>query len=166
MINFDYSNISPIEFEELCAAILYKLKGIRFERFKIGKDGGIDMRHQSDDGKSFIVQCKRYGDFSNLYGILSRTEVAKVKELKPTRYGIMTSCELSPPNKAKIKQLFAPYVKNESDIFGRTELNDLLGQKEYQPIVDRTMGLWWQSFDLEVPQFFRHENVRTPVNKG
>ena len=35
---------------------------------------------------------------------------------------------LSPDNKAKIKAMFDPYIKEESDIYGNEDLNNLINQ--------------------------------------
>lgn len=143
MINYSFETISPVEFEEMCSSLLCYLTGLHFERFKEGKDGGVDLRNGST-----IFQCKRYRDFNSLFHTLENSEVDKVKNrLKPSRYGIMTSCPLSPKDKSRIRNLFAPFITADSDIIGREELNDLLSRPDNSWIVDKTLGLWWQSFD-------------------
>ena len=39
----------------------------------------------------------------------------------------MTSIGLTPKNKADIQEIFRPYIKRSEDIFGRDDLNNLLG---------------------------------------
>ena len=48
------------EFESLSIDLISKDKDKRFERFKAGKDSGIDGRFYHDDGSQEIVQCKHY----------------------------------------------------------------------------------------------------------
>jgi len=42
--NYDFKNLSPIDFEELCRDLLQKELEVTFESFTEGKDGGIDFR--------------------------------------------------------------------------------------------------------------------------
>jgi DNA polymerase III delta prime subunit len=147
MINYAFENISPKDFEEMCSGLLYSLKGCHFERFKEGKDGGVDLRHIDEMNRSTVFQCKRYGQFKSLYRTLKREEVDKVKELRPNNYGVITSCPLSPPDKEKIFNLFKPYMANSGWVYGRDDLNDMLSLPENSRIAMQTVGLWWQSFD-------------------
>ena len=144
MANYDYLALSPVGFEELCAAIVSEREQCFVERFTEGADGGIDLR-MTKDGKTCIFQCKRYDRFSSLYTSLQK-EVAKVEELNPDRYGVLTSAKLTPMQKTKIAKLFDGYIKKTEDIIGRHELNDLLAKENYQWVVDQTPGLWLPSF--------------------
>lgn len=153
MINFNYESVSAYEFEEMCSAILSQMENCRFERFKEGKDEGVDLRHVGS-GKCTIFQCKRMTKFGTLYSALKNVELPKVKALNPSRYGVISSCPLSPRNKRKIKDLFAPYILSEGDIIGRDELNDILAKPEYEHIVNQTIGLWWQSYNVLTRTYF------------
>jgi hypothetical protein len=62
---YDFTTLSPDDFEELVADLLAKDWGVRLERFKPGKDKDIDLRNtrvleQPRITKTTIVQCKRY----------------------------------------------------------------------------------------------------------
>ncbi len=59
-MSFDYHRLSPTDFEALAADLAGALHGVRFERFCEGRDGGIDFRHQGEDGRITIGQAKRY----------------------------------------------------------------------------------------------------------
>lgn len=147
MAKFDYSALSPVEFEEMCGTILGQKNHCSFERFGEGPDDGIDLRNVKVlDGRLFltIFQCKRYKDASSLLSAL-RKERVKVEKLKPERYGIVTSASLSPRNKKKILELFAGYIKTPADIIGREQLDDLLDSPDYSWVVDKTIGLWLPS---------------------
>ncbi|MFY9104427.1 MULTISPECIES: nSTAND3 domain-containing NTPase [Aliarcobacter] len=132
MIDYDFSTLNDKEFENLSIELISIDKGKKFERFKQGKDGGIDGKF-SDDGKQEIIQCKHYlkTGFNGLISSLKKknngiNEIDKVKNLNPTRYIFVTSLPLSSENKELIKELFKPYIKNDSDIYGQEKLNDIL----------------------------------------
>ena len=45
MSDYDFSTLNDKEFEVLCADVLSTVHGHRFERFKPGKDAGVDGRY-------------------------------------------------------------------------------------------------------------------------
>ena len=56
-------NVTPIEFERICAELIKKM-GFEVETTKITGDGGIDIiayNEQPMTAGKYIVQCKRYG---------------------------------------------------------------------------------------------------------
>ena len=130
MIDYDFSTLNDKEFENLSIDLISKDKDKRFERFKAGKDGGIDGRFYHDNGSQEIVQCKHYlkTGFRGLINSLKKennsiNEIDKVKKLNPSKYIFVTSLPLSAENKKIIKELFNPYIKNDSDIYGQEDLN-------------------------------------------
>ena len=128
--NYDFKNLSPIDFEELCRDLLQKELCITFESFTEGKDGGIDFRYL--DGTNLIIlQCKRFTkeNFSSLETELKK-ELSKVKKINPTRYILMTSFGLTPLNEQEILSIFSPYILSTSDIYGKNDINNLLGKFE------------------------------------
>ena len=60
MIDYDFSTLNDKEFENLSIDLISKDKDKRFERFKAGKDGGIDGRFYHNNGSQEVVQCKHY----------------------------------------------------------------------------------------------------------
>lgn len=151
MTDYDFSTLNDKEFENLSIDLISKDKDKRFERFKVGKDGGIDGRFYQDDGSQEIVQCKHYlkTGFSRLISSLKKkndkgiNEIDKVKKLNPTKYIFVTSLPLSAENKKTIKDLFNPYIKNDSDIYGQEDLNQILGN--YPNIEKIHYKLWLSS---------------------
>jgi adenylate kinase family enzyme len=151
MIDYDFSTLNDKEFENLSIDLISKDKDKRFERFKAGKDGGIDGRFYHDNGSQEIVQCKHYlkTGFRGLINSLNKkndkgiNEIEKVKNLKPTNYIFVTSLPLSAENKKTIKELFDPYIKNDNDIYGQEDLNQILGN--HQDIEKRHYKLWLSS---------------------
>lgn len=151
MIDYDFSTLNDKEFENLSIDLISKDKNKRFERFKVGKDGGIDGRFYHDDGSQEIVQCKHYlkTGFNGLISSLKKkndkgiNEIDKVKKLTPTKYIFVTSLPLSVENKKTIKKLFDPYIKNDSFIYGQEDLNQILGN--HPDIEKRHYKLWLNS---------------------
>lgn len=140
MAAYDFSTLSPYEFEELTRDLLQAEWNIRLESFGQGSDGGIDLRYA--EGDNLIVQCKRYRDFEGLFQIL-KGELTKVKKLQPSRYIIATSASLSPNQKGKIQELFYSYIHSAGDIFGRDDLNNLL--RKHERIERNNFKLWLSS---------------------
>lgn len=142
MANYDFLNLSPPEFEELSRDLLQKHLGVFLESFTDGRDSGIDLQHSVDSGNNLVVQAKRYKNFNDLFSALER-EVPKVRQLDPSRYILTTSTGLTPKNKKKILDLFAPYIRSSEDILGRNDLNNLL--KLFPGVEQSTIKLWLSS---------------------
>jgi len=144
--NYDFKNLSPIDFEELCRDLLQKELNITFESFTEGKDGGIDFRY-SQGVNQIILQCKRFtkDTFSSLETELKK-ELLKVKKLNPTRYILMTSFGLTPANEQAILKLFSPYILSTSDIYDKNDINNLLGK--FNEIEKKHYKLWLSSTSI------------------
>ncbi len=144
-MNYDFSQLNDKEFEALASDLLSALLNQRIERFKPGKDKGVDGRYFSDSRKEIIIQCKHYikSGYSALISKLKKDEVDKVKRLKIEKYLFATSLPLSRENKNEIKEIFSPYIDNESDIFGNEDLNDLLSKNPQ--IEEKYFKLWLAS---------------------
>ncbi|MDD2896020.1 MAG: restriction endonuclease [Aliarcobacter sp.] len=151
MIDYDFSTLNDKEFEDLSIDLISKDKNKRFERFKVGKDGGIDGRFYYDDGTQEVIQCKHYlkTGFNSLISSLKKkndkgiNEIEKVKKLNPIKYIFVTSLPLSAENKKTIKELFYPHIKNDNDIYGKEDLNVIL--KNNPDIEKRYYKLWLSS---------------------
>jgi nucleoside-triphosphatase THEP1 len=150
MNDYDFSTLNDKEFENLTIDLISRDRGKRFERFKAGRDGGIDGRYYRDDGKQEILQCKHYlkTGYSGLISSLKKknndkNESDKVKLLAPEKYIFVTSLPLSASNKKEIKEIFEPYIKKDSDIYGQEDLNDLL--KANSDIEENHYKLWISS---------------------
>ena len=130
MSDYDFSSLNDKEFEDLSADLLSCHLSSRIERFKVGRDGGVDGRFFSSEGDEVIIQCKHWlkSGLKALIRSIENTEADKVKKLNPKRYIFVTSLELSRANKIKIKHLLSPYILSESDVFGNEDLNDILSK--------------------------------------
>ena len=66
----------------------------------------------------------------------------KIAKLNPERYILVTSVELSRQNKQKLQTALSPYIKAESDIWGREDLEDFSGR---HPNLERHHYKLWLS---------------------
>ncbi|WP_462180478.1 nSTAND3 domain-containing NTPase [Pseudoalteromonas gelatinilytica] len=128
MTDYNFTNLNDKDFEVLVVDLLSMHYMQRIERFKSGKDQGIDGRYFEVDGGEVIIQCKHWlkSGLSTLMSALKNTELAKVNKLAPSKYIFVTSLALSKANKTRIMSLFSPFIVSESDIWGNEDLNTLL----------------------------------------
>lgn len=144
MTNYDFLSLDDKEFEQLALRLLGAQEGVMYERFKPGRDCGIDGRYFTTSGDT-IVQCKHWArsGLSALARSLRKDELPKVKSLNPRRYVLVTSLPLSPTDKARIRAIFEPYIQCDSDVVGSEALNDMLA---LHPTIERgTIKLWLHS---------------------
>lgn len=145
MSDYDFSTLNDKDFEILVVDLLSAELGHRIERFKSGKDGGIDGRFFSSGGDENIIQCKHWlkSGISKLTKALEDTEYDKVKKIAPKNYIVATSIPLSIHNKTKIYEIFKDYMENSSQVLGQEDLNNLLKK---HPLVEKNhYKLWFSS---------------------
>lgn len=145
MSDYDFKTLNDKEFEILCTDLLGKSENHRFERFKAGKDLGVDGRFFKSDGEEVILQCKHWANtpLKQLISTLKKNEKPKLDKLKPKRYLLAVSNSLSRLDKKNISNSLAPYIISESDIYGKEDLNDLL--RRDNKIEQRHYKLWLHS---------------------
>lgn len=145
MTNYDFKTLNDEDFEILTTDILSAEYSERFQRFKKGRDQGIDGKYYSVNDGLVIFQCKHWPEssLSTLLSSLRNKELPKVKLLKPEKYIFVTSQGLSASNKTEIKTIFSPYILDDSDIYGKEDLNDLL--RKYPYIEQSHFKLWLHS---------------------
>jgi tRNA uridine 5-carbamoylmethylation protein Kti12 len=145
MHNYDFKNLNDKEFESMVVDLLSHEFGSRIERFKPGKDQGVDGRFFLPDKGEGIIQCKHYlkSGFKALLWKLKNEELDKVKKLKPKRYIVATSLELSRHEKSQIKNALAPYIITAADVYGAEDLNVLLGK--HSEVENNHYKLWLAS---------------------
>lgn len=144
---YDFNRLSDKEFEVVCCDLIAAEERVRVERFKAGKDEGIDGRFFSS-GKRAILQCKHWARSSvpALVRALRKTELPKIQKLKPRRYILLTSLPLSPKNKKAISEAVHPFIVDESDIYGAGDLNALL--MRHKEIETQHYKLWMASTNI------------------
>ena len=152
MTDYSFSSLNSTDLEKLACDLLnaQEKSSLKVYRtFKEGKDKGIDCLY-STDANSFseVVQVKHYlsSGINKLLSDLRIKEKPKVDKLNPDRYIFVTSLQLSVANVLEIEKIFKPYIKNISDIYGRDDLNRLLG--ENKEIERRHQKLWFSSSNV------------------
>lgn len=142
-MEYNFSTLSPTDFENLTRDLLGRALGIRFEGFAEGPDDGMDGRHAMADG-DIILQSKRY-DRSGFAGLKAKmkSERAKIDALQPKRYILATSATLTPANKTVLAEIIGPALQSPGDIFGPQDLNALL--RQHSDIELAHQALWRQS---------------------
>ena len=140
MITLDFSQLSYIDFEDLCRDIASKETKKRFEAFGPGPDGGIDGRHSKGD-QTIILQAKHYhgSTFSKLKSAI-KTEAKKVSKLSFGRYIFYTSQSLTPDKKKKLFDAADIPQLELDDIWGKEDLEAAL--RRYPEIVKSHVKLW------------------------
>ncbi|MEW6626439.1 MAG: restriction endonuclease [Pseudomonadota bacterium] len=140
---YDFRTLSPLDFEELDRDLLQAQWGVTLESFGAGTDQGIDLRYLTGPHK-VIIQAKHLseGGYTGLKRAL-RDERLKAMKLAPTRYLLATSVSLTPARKDEIIALMEGVPLTPGDIFGREDLNNLLGL--HQTIETRHFKLWLSS---------------------
>ena len=148
MNDYDFLTLNDKEFENISIELVSRDQKKRFERFKPGRDEGVDGRFYSNDNHEEIIQCKHYlkTGYAGFIRTLKNDEKIKVNKLKPKRYYLTTSLPLSRKNKQEIKKIFEPYMIRENDIYGQEDLNDLL--RENPDIEERYYKLWISSTNI------------------
>jgi Novel STAND NTPase 3/Restriction endonuclease len=143
--DYDFRALSSFDFESLVRDLLQQELKERLEVFKSGKDKGIDLRYSSVTGDQFIVQCKHFVEsgFQKLKYHLKESELSKIRRLNPERYALATSVPLSPPNKDDLMAILRPYCISTADIFGKGDLNNLLGR--HLDVEKQHFKLWLSS---------------------
>lgn len=171
MPEYDFKILQFNEFECLCRDLLQKKEKNFIESFTEGRDDGIDLRFAYSKSHKTIIQVKRYKDYYELKGVLKK-EAEKVRRLNPARYILMTSVGLTPKNKREINELFAPYILQEADIYGRDDINNLLGL--FPEIERQYYKLWLSSYNImedlihkEVVNYtsFEKENIYDEIHR-
>uniref|UniRef100_UPI001867548C restriction endonuclease n=1 Tax=Pseudomonas sp. K2 TaxID=212119 RepID=UPI001867548C len=112
MNEYDFSRLNDKEFEVFCTDLLSAREGVRFERFKPGRDSGVDGRYFKSDGNEWVLQCKHWvaTPLEKLVKNIEDTEYWKVKKLSPARYILVLSHPLSRNDKTILMQKLAPFV--------------------------------------------------------
>lgn len=142
MNEYDFSRLNDKEFEVLCTDLLSAELGVRFERFKPGRDGGVDGRYFTPADAQWVLQSKHWvtTPFSKLLSELAKTEAPKLAKLKPARYVLMVSHGLSATDKAKLSDCFRAHTTCPIDVYGREDLNDMLSR--HPQVEKRHFKLW------------------------
>jgi hypothetical protein len=146
--DYDFSRLNDKEFEVFCADLLSAREGVRFERFKPGRDAGVDGRFFRSEGDEWILQCKHWVStpLEKLVKSIADSESLKVQKLSPSRYILALSHSLSLNDKKILMQKLSPFVLSPADILGRQDLSDMLAN--YPDVERRHYKLWIASSNV------------------
>lgn len=148
MHEYDFKSLNDKEFEILSTDILSSILGQRIERFKPGRDSGVDGRFFNTSNDEIVIQCKHWTNtpISQLIRALQTKELPKVELLNPNRYILVVSNSLSRANKEAIQNALHPHIKSQSDILGKEDLNDALLKNKQIEL--RHYKLWANSTEI------------------
>lgn len=141
----NYSNLNDVEFEYLCLDIMEKKLGVSLRRFATGKDGGIDLTDNVAT-KNIVVQVKHYVNSTTTSLVDSlKKELQKVQKLKPNKYFICCSRNLTPQNIADLYSHFSDYMESDKNIITLNEIESFLTAPENLDVLKKHFKLWIDS---------------------
>lgn len=148
MADYDFSTLGSADLEELVCDLLNAEvpagSKVRYKTFRAGRDKGIDILYATPSNQySHVGQVKHYyrTGVSGLLSHLADTEADKVKKLKPQKYILATSVDLTPANSQSIHDIFKPYMKSVQDVFGKKDLNQLI--EKHDEVLENHYKLWF-----------------------
>ena len=144
MSDYDFKTLNDKEFEILAADLLSARDSVHYERFKPGRDLGVDGRYFTPDAGEVVLQSKHWATspLEKLVRYLREDELPKVQKLRPRKYILVLSHSLSRTDKNGIFTILSPFLESPSDTLGREDLNDLLARN---PEVERRHYKLWIS---------------------
>lgn len=145
---YDFSNLSPLDFEHLVADLMSAEMNVRFKYYKAGADGGIDT--QAYVGKKrIVIQAKRYieSKFSDLLKIC-KEEAEKWSRRSdiPDEFWLATTLPLLPQQAADLANLFTSMPIDESKVLGLHDIEGLL--KTHTNVARSHVKLWLGNTDI------------------
>lgn len=149
MNDYDFSTLNDKEFEILATDFLSIKEDTVVDRFKPGRDQGIDGKFFSDLNEEVIIQVKHWltSGIEKLIYQCRKKEADKVRKLNPSRYIFVCSLPLNNSNKEELTKIFSPYL-SQNDIYGKENLNDHLRLPEYSHIEKNHYKLWLSSSNV------------------
>lgn len=140
-MSYNFSSLSPADFEDLVRDLIGRELKARFEAFSAGPDDGMDGRHATPTGTRVILQAKHYVG-SNYAALCSRMKVERVaiEKLNPNRYILVTSHPLTPKKKKILSEIIGPALQSEADIYGPDDLNALI--RKFPDVEKAHIKLW------------------------
>ncbi|MFF0337454.1 restriction endonuclease [Streptomyces fimicarius] len=145
MPEYDFSTLSPVDFEALAADVLNAEFKVHVESFGPGRDKGVDLRCALA-GMDVIIQCKHYlrGGRSALRRSVEK-EVQKWRGVRGvSRYILVTSASMTVEFKEELAGILRQHLPVATgDILGREDLNALL--LRHSEVELRQFKLWTSS---------------------
>lgn len=139
-MSYDFSNLSPMDFENIVRDLIGAHAGVRFEAFAEGPDDGMDGRY-TVGADATVLQAKHYlrSGFATLKSTMTK-ERPTIDRLQANRYILATSAPLTPANKTALAAVIGPSLLTQGDIFGPDDLNALLRS---HPDIEKAHAKLW-----------------------
>ena len=146
MHDYKFHTLSSRDFEFLSNDLIGAKLNKNVRSFASGRDKGIDGCISEENG-SIIIQSKHWENTANstLISRLKSEELPKIQKLKPKRYILSVSNDLSVVQFEKLIEIFKPYLK-EDDLLDRGKINQLLSI--YPAIERKHYKLWFSSTNV------------------
>lgn len=146
MHDYKFHTLSSRDFEFLSNDLIGAKLNKSVRSFASGRDKGIDGCISEENG-SIIIQSKHWENTPNstLISRLKSEELPKIQKLKPKRYILSVSNDLSVDQFEKLIEVFKPYLK-EDDLLDRGKINVLLSN--YPAIERKHYKLWFSSTNV------------------
>ena len=158
-MKFNLDVLSPIEFEKLARDIISKKLGLEFKNYKLGKDGGIDLKNKEN---GIICQCKHIKKFADLKSNIKKElpKIDKIKELK--KYYLIVSTQLTPQNENEIIKILDKYIEDSNQIISYNEIETFLEQEKNIDVLKNNSKLWLTSY--RVLEIFQQKYIDFEIN--
>jgi hypothetical protein len=128
-VTYDFTQLSPLDFEHLVRDILNDAWHWHLESFAPGPDQGVDLRATLADGKRVIVQCKHTPHASKRAVVrLAAKEASRADTAAMDRYLFATSAELSAAALDSVAEALASLPVAPDGVLGRSRLNQMLSR--------------------------------------
>ncbi|MDB2437451.1 restriction endonuclease [Hellea sp.] len=139
---YDFSNLSPLDFEHLIADLMSAEMSLRFKYYKAGADGGIDTQ-AFDGSRRIVLQAKRYIE-SNFTKLKSKCKIEAAlwekRSSVPDEFWLATTVPLLPSQAEELAELFPLMPIDSSRVLG---LGDIEGLLRSHPEVGRGHVKLW-----------------------
>src|SRR5216683_6236329 len=156
MARYDFDALTPYDFELVVRDLFQERLGRQLETFTPGRDSGIDVRYLGRRGSKIVIQCKKWrGEAWAKLQAAMKIEKPKMDKLKPSRYILATTVEMTPDRKKELHAILKPWMKSPNDVYGRDDVNNLL--RDYPQVEGRHFKLWLAS--TEVLQRVLHSDI-------
>ncbi|MDD3264137.1 MAG: restriction endonuclease [Candidatus Nanoarchaeia archaeon] len=160
MEKYDYSNLTPQDFEIFCKDILEKVENKKFRTYAEGMDDGVDIECLETDDFKIIAQAKRW--------IKTKFDINKINKIKgkaPDRYILFITKEITKNQKDKLLEKFNPYL-SLADIYDEIRLNDFLNKSENKDILEKWEKLWLPSNIILKKIFDKFKDAKYNYNQN
>lgn len=101
----NWLNLSDYEFEAVAGDLVGAEEGCVFSRSARGRDGGVDLRRDGENGP-WVIQAKHYvrSTAAHLEAV-ARKEAVRLAQMRPSRYWLVTSRSVSHETKTRLSEM-------------------------------------------------------------